>query len=264
MVNSLWTAATGMLSQQFHIDTISHNISNVNTTGYKRNRAEFQDLIYQTARVAGTPATEQTLVPVGLQIGHGVRSASSPKIFEEGIFEQTNLKTDLAVQGEGFFRITLPDGNYGYTRNGEFKLDRNRQLVTSEGYRLDPELNLPQNADVKTLKVREDGRVFVEVFGEDLPRDVGQVILFRFLNPAGLDAEGNNYFSETVASGESISFQPGTEGIGVLRQGFLERSNVNLITEFVNMIKAQRAYEFNSKAIQTSDTMLGVAVGLKR
>lgn len=264
MVNSLWTAASGMLSQQFNIDTISNNLSNVNTVGYKRNRAEFQDLIYQTARRSGTPATEQTIVPVGLQIGHGVRSASSPKIFTAGPIDQTEIKTDVAIQGEGFFRILLPEGRYGYTRNGQFKLDNRRQLVTSTGYRVDPDIYVPRNADLKKLKISEDGRVSVQVFGEDFPREIGQIILYRFLNPAGLEAQGNNYLTETVASGEAIAFQPASDGIGVLRQGFLEHSNVNLITEFVNMIKAQRAYEFNSKAIQTSDSMLGIAANIKR
>ncbi len=264
MVNSLWTAASGMLGQQFNIDTISNNLANVNTTGFKRNRSEFQDLIYQTHRNAGTPATEQTLVPVGLQVGHGVRSASSPKMFEQGNMEQTQVKTDLAIQGEGFFRIFLPEGRFGYTRNGEFKIDRNRQLVTSEGYRVDPNIFVPRDGDLKTLKVTDDGRVSIRRFGEINYEEIGQFILYRFLNPAGLEAQGNNYFTQTVASGDAVSFQPGSEGIGLLRQGFREGSNVNLITEFVNMIKAQRAYEFNSKAIQTSDSMLGIAANLKR
>lgn len=264
MVRSLWTAASGMMGQQFNIDTISNNLANVNTTGFKKNRAEFQDLIYQTVRHSGTPATEQTLVPVGLQSGNGVRAASSPKIFEQGAPRETNIKTDVAVQGEGFFRVLLPEGRYAYTRNGEFKIDRNRQLVTSDGYRVQPDLFIPRDGDLKTLKITTEGEVSIQIPGEEVPRNIGQMILFRFLNPAGMSAVGDNNFIETVASGEARPMQPGDPGAGLLRQGFVERSNVDLVTELVNMITAQRAYEFNSRAIQTSDSMLGTAVGLKR
>ncbi len=264
MVRSLWTAASGMMGQQFNIDTISNNLSNVNTTGFKKNRAEFQDLIYQTLRHAGTPATEQTLVPVGLQVGNGVRSAASTKVFTQGAPRETGIKTDLAVQGQGFFRVLLPEGRYAYTRNGEFKIDRDRQLVTQNGYRVQPELFVPADGDMKTLKITTDGRVSIQVANEEVPREIGQIVLFRFRNNAGLTAVGDNNFIETVASGEAFAAQPGEPGAGLLRQGFVERSNVDLISEFVNMITAQRAYEFNSKVIQTTDTMLGTAVALKR
>ncbi len=264
MVRSLWTAASGMMAQQFNIDTISNNLSNVNTTGFKKNRAEFQDLIYQTARRAGTPATEQTLVPTHLQVGNGARAASSPKIFSQGAPRETNIKTDIAIQGEGFFRVLMANGQYGYTRNGEFKIDSNRTLVTTDGYRVQPELSIPRFADMKTLKITTEGEVLVNIAGEKTPRNIGQMVLYRFINPAGLSAVGDNNFTETIASGGAFALQPGDDGVGVLRQGFIERSNVDLVSELVNMITAQRAYEFNSRAIQTTDSMLATAVGLKR
>lgn len=264
MIRSLWTAASGMVGQQFNIDTISNNLANVNTVGYKQNRAEFQDLIYQTMRRAGSPATEQTLAPVGLQVGHGVRVATSQKIFTDGAPKETNIKTDIAIQGEGFFRVLLPKGEYAYTRNGEFKIDVNRELVTGNGYRVDPNIILPRNADLQTLKIEDDGLVSIKIAGNEVPTEIGQMILYRFVNPAGMNAVGNNNFTETIASGNATPFQPNDHGVGILRQGFVERSNVELVTELVNMITAQRAYEFSSKAIQTSDSMLSTAVNLKR
>lgn len=264
MIRSLWTAASGMIGQQFNIDTISNNLANVNTTGYKKNRAEFQDLIYQTSRRAGTPATEQTLTPVALQVGHGVRVASSQKIFSEGAPKETNINTDLAIQGEGFFRVLMQDGRYAYTRNGEFKIDANRQLVAADGSRLQPNIFIPQNADLQSLTIEEDGLVSIKIGNNEVPTDIGQISLFRFINPAGMDAVGNNNFVETIASGIANPIQAGEEGVGVIRQGFIERSNVDLVTELVNMITAQRAYEFSSKAIQTSDSILNIAANLKR
>lgn len=264
MVRSLWTAASGMTGQQFNIDTIANNLSNVNTVGFKRNRAEFQDLIYQTTRRAGTPATEETLAPVGLQVGHGVRASTSQKIFSEGSPQETHIKTDLAIQGEGFFRVLMSDGRFGYTRNGQFKVDVNRELVTNNGYRVEPGIEIPRNADMNTLKIETNGVISIVVGNDLIPTEIGEIPLYRFTNPAGMNAVGENNFVETIASGTAIPFRPGDSGVGMLRQGFVERSNVDLVTELVNMITAQRAYEFNSKAIQTSDSMLGVAVGLKR
>ena len=264
MIRSLWTAASGMAGQQFNIDTISNNLANVNTVGYKKNRAEFQDLIYQNIRRAGTPATEQTLSPVGLQVGNGVRVASSQKIFSEGAPKETHVKTDMAIQGEGFFRVLMYDGRYGYTRNGEFKVDRNRNIVMGDGSRLDPNLTIPANSDLQTLKIDEGGRVSIKIEDDEFPTEIGQIILYRFVNPAGMDAVGNNKFTTTIASGAANPIQPGDSGAGLIRQGFVERSNVELVTELVNMITAQRAYEFSSKAIQTSDNMLTIAAGLKR
>ena len=264
MMRSLWTAASGMTGQQFHIDTISHNLSNVNTTGFKKNRAEFEDLLYQNRRIAGTPATELTVVPTGIQVGHGVRVASTQKMFSQGALQQTDLVTDLAIQGEGFFRTLLIDGSYGYTRDGSFKIDSSGQFVSSNGYRLMPEVTLPADFVQESLTITQDGRINVLIAGSDEPIEVGQIELFRFVNPAGLRSIGENLFKVTNGSGDPIGGRPAFDGMGKLAQKFLEQSNVSVVSEMVNMIVAQRAYELNSKAIQTSDTMLGIANNLKR
>jgi len=264
MMNSLWTAASGMNGQQFNIDTISNNLSNVNTTGFKENRPDFEDLLYQTKRVAGTPATELTVRPTGVQVGHGVRVAASQKVFTQGSLQQTGNVSDMAIEGEGFFRVMQYDGSYAYTRDGSFKIDREGQLVTSNGLRVMPEINLPENFIRKSLSVSEDGRVTVKVPGNDDPIEVGQVELFRFTNPAGLRAAGDNLFKQTNASGDAIGGRPSFNGMGAVQHKFLENSNVSVVQEMVDMIVAQRAYELNSKAIQTSDTMLSIANNLKR
>ena len=264
MMRSLWTAASGMVGQQFNIDTISHNLSNVNTTGFKKNRAEFEDLLYQNRRIAGTPATEMTVVPTGIQIGHGVRVASSQRVFTQGALQQTGVISDLAIQGEGFFRVLLIDGSYGYTRDGSFKIDNNGQIVTSNGYRVMPEVVLPEDFVQESFTVSQDGRITVGIAGSDDPIDVGQMELYRFVNPAGLQAIGENLYKVTNGSGDSIAARPGFDGMGKIIHKFLEQSNVSVVNEMVNMIVAQRAYELNSKAIQTSDTMLGIANSLKR
>ncbi|MBN1525155.1 MAG: flagellar basal-body rod protein FlgG [Spirochaetales bacterium] len=264
MMRSLWTGASGMIGQQFNIDTITNNLANVNTTGFKKNRADFEDLLYQTTRLAGTPATELTVVPTNTQVGHGVRAAASQKLFEQGSLQVTSNKTDLAIEGPGFFRILQYDGTYGYTRDGSFKVDSNGQVVTSNGYRLMPELIIPEDTKPETLAVSPDGRVTIQFIGNDDPVEIGQVELYRFVNPAGLNAIGENLFITTNASGEAIGGRPGFDGMGKIRQGMLEMSNVNVVQEMVNMIVAQRAYEFNSKSIQTSDSMLATATNLKR
>ncbi len=264
MMRSLWTAASGMVGQQFNIDTISNNLSNVNTTGFKKQRAEFEDLLYQTVLMAGTPATEITEVPTGIQVGHGVKVAATQKMFEQGSLQSTENKTDLAMEGEGFFKIQLYDGTMGYTRDGSFKIDSNRQVVTSNGYLMEPPLVLPENFQMDTLAISQTGKVTVKVVGEDDPVEVGQLEIYRFVNPAGLRSIGQNLFKTTPASGEEIAGQPGLDGMAKVHQGFLEMSNVKVVEEMVNMIVAQRAYEVNSKAIQTSDSMLGTAIGLKR
>ena len=265
MVRSLWTAAAGMTGQQFNIDTVANNLSNVNTTGFKRNRAEFEDLLYQTLKTAGTPATEVTLVPTGIQVGHGVKVASTQKVFTQGSPQATGVRTDLAIMGEGFFRVLLYDGTYGYTRDGSFKIDETAQIVTSQGYRLVPELILPESYLPESLTITQQGRVTVKTpeTGDEAIQ-IGQLELYRFINPPGLQAVGENAFKVTAASGEPIPGQPGREGMGIVLHQFLEMSNVSVAQEMVNMIVAQRAYEFNSKAIQTSDTMLGIAANLKR
>lgn len=264
MMRSLWTAAAGMNGQQFNIDTIANNLSNVNTTGFKRNRPDFEDLLYQTIRMAGTPATEDTLVPVGVQVGHGVRVAATQKIHTQGSLQNTENISDVAIEGEGFFRVLLYDGTFAYTRDGSFKIDSNGQLVNSNGYRLLPEVVLPEGFIRDTLTISQDGRITVKIPGLDDPIDVGQMELYRFVNPAGLQAVGDNLYKVSSASGDAIAGQPGFDGMGRTLHKFLEMSNVQVVQEMVNMIVAQRAYEMNSKAIQTSDTMLGIANSLKR
>ncbi len=264
MMRSLWTAASGMVSQQFNIDTISNNLSNVNTTGFKKQRAEFEDLIYQTLLMAGTPATEITEVPTGIQVGHGSKTAATQKMFSQGSLQATGNKLDLALEGEGFFKVQLYDGSVAYTRDGTFKIDSNRQVVNSNGYLFEPPIVLPDNFIMDSLAISQDGRVTVKIVGEDDPIEVGQVEIYRFVNPAGLSSIGGNLYKTTPASGEEIPGQPGLDGMAKTHQGFLEMSNVKVVEEMVNMIVAQRAYEINSKAIQTSDSMLATAIALKR
>lgn len=264
MMLSLWTGASGMIGQQFNIDTIANNLANVNTTGFKKNRADFEDLIYQTQRMAGTPATPLTTYPTGIQVGHGVRVSATQKEFTQGPLRQTGSVSDMAIEGEGFFRVLLLDGTYGYTRDGSFHIDSNGQLVTANGYRLMPELILPQNFIHNSLSISQDGRVTVKVPGNNNAIQVGQVELYRFVNPAGLNAVGQNIFKTTSASGSAVAGRPGFDGMGKVEQKFLEMSNVSVVKEMVDMIVAQRAYEMNSKTIQTTDTMLGIADNLKR
>ena len=264
MVRSLWTAATGMNGQQLQIDTISNNLSNVNTTGFKKKRVEFEDLVYQNLKLAGTPATEDTVTPVGVQMGNGVRLGATQRMFQQGSLQNTENSTDIAITGEGFFRVQQYDGTYAYTRDGSFKVDSSGQLVTNDGLRVMPEIIMPENFIIDTLTVTKTGRVSVKVSGNDDPIDIGQIELYRFPNQVGLQAEGDNLFIVTNASGEAIPGRPGFDGFGAVRHKFLEMSNVSVVNELVQMIVAQRAYEFNSKAIQTSDSMLATAVGLKR
>jgi flagellar basal-body rod protein FlgG len=264
MVRSLWTAATGMNGQQSNIDAISNNLSNVNTTGFKQQRVEFEDLIYQNEKLAGTPATEDTVTPVGIQQGHGVKVGATQRIMSQGSLQNTGVCTDVAIVGDGFFRIQKYDGSYAYTRDGSFKVDSTGQLVTSNGTRVMPEIILPQGYDVQTLTVSQDGRVGVKVNGGTEPVQVGQIELYRFPNEVGLKADGDNLYQVTNASGDPIANRPGFDGMGKLEHKFLEMSNVSVVNEMVQMIVAQRAYEFNSKAIQTTDSMLNTAVNLKR
>jgi flagellar basal-body rod protein FlgG len=253
-----------MTGQQFNIDTISHNLSNVNTTGYKKMRADFEDLLYQTLRVAGTPATRDTTVPTGIQVGHGVKVAATQKMYTQGSLQNTGNVLDLAIQGEGFFRVQLYDGSFAYTRDGTFKIDSNGQIVTSNGYKLSPEIIMPAGFQYSDISVSPDGLVTVKRAGEDTPIEVGQILVYRFVNPAGLTNIGENLAKTTAGSGPPIEGRPGFTGMGTLQQGFLEMSNVQVVEEMVNMIVAQRAYELNSRAITTTDSMLSTAVGLKR
>ncbi len=264
MVRSLWTAATGMNGQQMNIDTISNNLSNVNTTGFKQHRAEFEDLLYQNIKVAGTPATEDTVTPVGVQMGTGVKVGATQRIMTQGSLQATGVDTDVAIVGDGFFRVQKYDGSWAYTRDGSFKVDSTGQLVTANGLRVVPEIILPEGFQIETLSISDLGRVTVKVDGNLDPIDVGQLELYRFPNAVGLENSGDNLYKVTNASGEPIASRPGVDGMGVTKHKFLEMSNVSVVNEMVQMIVAQRAYEFNSKAIQTSDTMLQTAVGLKR
>ncbi|GHT70682.1 flagellar basal body rod protein FlgG [Spirochaetia bacterium] len=266
MVRSLWTGASGMIGQQANIDTISNNLANVNTTGYKMQRADFEDLLYQTVKTAGTPATEDTVVPVGIQMGHGVKLADTQRIFSQGAPQSTDVPTDAAIVGEGFFRIQTYDGSYAYTRNGSFKVDETGRMVTSQGYWLLPDIVMPEGFLPETITIAKDGRVSVKVpaINANDPVDVGQIDLYRFPNPVGLTAVGENLFKVSGASGEAIAGFPGYEGMGQLEHKFLEMSNVSVVKAMVDLIVAQRAYEFNSKTIQTSDNMLGTATALKR
>lgn len=263
-MRALWTAASGMIGEQFHIDTIANNLANVNTTGYKKSRAEFEDLLYQTSRLAGTPSSEVSQYPTGIQVGLGVRPGATQKFFTQGNLQNTGNKLDTAIEGDGFIGVSMPDGTTSYTRDGSLKLDSNMDIVTSQGYRLNPPIRLPENFDPGTLTISKDGLVTVKIEGSDEDTEVGRISMYRFINPAGLTSAGENLFKESPASGPAGEGVAGTGGFGKLHQGFLEMANVNAVQEMVDMIVAQRAYEFNSKSIQTSDSMLGTANSLKR
>ena len=265
MLRSLWTSATGMIGQQKQMDTIANNLSNVNTFGFKKNRVDFQDLVYQHQVLAGTPATPVSEIPTGVNVGSGVRVGATQKLFEMGSLQHTGNEFDMAIDSEiGFFKILLPNGQFAYTRDGAFKIDSNQQVVTSNGYLLEPEIKLPPGALKNTFSVSKDGLVTVKVGDNIRPVQIGQIELYRFVNPAGLQAVGENLYQETVASGPEIPGVPGQEGMGGILHKFLEMSNVKIVEEMVNMIVAQRAYESNSKSIQTSDSMLGTAIAMKR
>lgn len=264
MMRSLWTGATGMNSQQFNIDTIAHNLANVNTTGFKKVRADFEDLLYQTMRTAGTPATDETVVPTGIQVGLGVRTAATQKIFHQGSLQNTGNQLDLALEGRGFLRLVMEDGSLSYTRDGSLKIDSEGQIVNSNGLLLDPPITIPDSVRLDSITIDKMGRVT----GEDIDTleqvDIGQILTYRFINPAGLLSLGDNLYRTSEASGQAIEGTPSLEGQPKVIQGFLEMSNVKVVDEMVNMITAQRAYEMNSKSIQTSDSMLQTAVTLKR
>jgi flagellar basal-body rod protein FlgG len=266
MVRSLWTGAAGMIGQQANIDTISNNLANVNTSGFKKMRADFEDLLYQTVKVAGTPATEETVVPVGIQMGHGVKLAATQRMFSQGALQNTDNVYDMAISGEGFFRIQMYDGSWAYTRDGAFKIDENGRLVTSNGYWVLPDIVMPEGFLPEKINITKEGRVSVIVpqIDENEPVEVGQLELYRFPNPVGLTAVGENLFKVSNASGQPIAGRPGYEGMGQIVHRFLEMSNVSVVREMVDLIVAQRAYEFNSRTIQTSDNMLGTATTLKR
>lgn len=253
-MRSLWVAKTGMEGQQSQLDAISNNLANVSTNGYKRSHIVFEDLMYQNLRQPGANNNEQTILPTGLQAGLGTRAVASSRVFSQGNLSETKNGLDLAIQGNGFFEVQMPDGTLGYTRDGSFKVDAQGQMVTNNGYPLAAAITIPANAQSVTMG--RDGTVSVMVQGEPVPQVVGQVPLTSFINAAGLEPKGQNIFTETAASGAPIAGVPGTNGVGTLQQGFVETSNVNVVEELVAMIQTQRAYELNSKAIQTSDQML--------
>jgi len=254
MMRSLWIAKTGMEAQQTQLDNISHNLANVATNGYKRSHAVFEDLIYQNMRQAGANTTDQTTLPTGLQVGLGVRPVATARIYTQGNLQQTSNNLDLAIKGDGFFQIQMPDGTTAYTRDGSFQLNANGQMVTNNGYTLLPGITIPQNA--QTLTIGQDGTVSVTLPGQAAAQTVGQLQMANFVNPAGLDPKGQNLYTETAASGTPNTGAPGNNGMGSVQQGFVETSNVNVVEELVQMIQTQRAYELNSKAVQTSDQML--------
>ncbi len=262
MIRSLFTASTGMIAQQMNIDTIAHNLANVNTTGFKKSRVNFQDLLYETIKPAGTQTANGTTIPEGIQIGHGVRPSSIAKLHTQGGSIQTGNPYDLAIEGEGVFQITLPDGTTGYTRDGAFKVNAEGQVLTADGYLLADNIVIPDDAEV--VNIGPDGTVSVIQPG-NVTTQVGNIELVRFPNPAGLDARlGRNLLMENDASGPPTPATPGLEGLGTLTQGFLENSNVQVVEEILQMIIAQRAYEANSKVIQTADEMLQTANNVRR
>ncbi len=257
MMRALWSAASGMVAQQLNVDTIANNLANVNTAGFKRFRVDFQDLLYQTIRVPGAPAAEGVMIPTGLQVGLGVRPAATTRIFSQGTFQHTGNPLDLVIEGEGFFQVLLPDGSKAYTRAGSFKLDSDGNIVTADGYPLEPPISIP--ADAIDISVGADGSVAVTLAGQSEPQTIGKIELARFPNPAGLSSIGHNLFAETAASGQPTTGTPGMNGLGTIGQGVLELSNVVVVEEMVNMIIAQRAYEANAQAIKISDEMLHMA-----
>jgi flagellar basal-body rod protein FlgG len=262
MIRALYSAATGMEAQQLNIDVIANNLANVSTSGFKKSRADFQDLLYQTLKEPGVSATGTTQVPTGIQVGLGVRPAAVERIHLQGDFNQTTNPLDVAIEGDGLFQVTLPDGNTAYTRAGAFKLDSTGSVVTSEGDAITPQITIPQGAE--SINIGNDGTVSVTLAGQSAPTQVGQIQTVRFANPAGLRAEGRNLFKETDTSGTPQLGTPGQDGLGQLSQGFLESSNVSVVEELVAMITGQRAYEINSRAITAADEMLRTAAGIGR
>ncbi len=261
-MRSLDIGATGMLAQQMNVDVISNNIANMNTAGFKRQRVDFKDLIYQNINRPGTQSSDiGTIVPSGLQLGLGVRIGSVYRIHEQGPLQITDNPLDLAVTGNGFFQITLPNGDIAYTRSGTFQVDANGNVVTSQGYLLEPAITVPQ--DTVSIEINETGQVFAKIDGQVALQNLGQIQLANFVNPTGLDAQGDNLYKETEASGAPTTGNPGDPSFGSVRQGALENSNVNIVEEVTQMISAQRAYEMNSNVISTSDEMLQTVTQLR-
>ena len=254
MIRSLWISKTGLDAQQTQMDVISHNLANVSTSGFKKSRAVFEDLLYQNIRQPGAQSSQQTQLPSGLQLGTGVKPVATERIFTQGNLQQTDNSKDVAIQGNGFFQILMPDGSTAYTRDGSFQMDSQGQLVTSSGFPVQPAITIPANA--QTLSIGRDGVVSITTADSTASTQIGQIQLATFINPTGLQSKGENLYVETTASGNPNTNTPGANGAGLLQQNYLETSNVNVVEELVSMIQTQRAYEINSKAITTSDQML--------
>ena len=254
MINSLWISKTGMEAQQMQLDVISNNLANVSTNGFKKSHAVFEDLMYQNLRQVGSNTSEQSTLPTGLQVGLGVRTVATSRNFAQGNLQQTSNNLDVAVQGNGFFQLTMPDGTIGYTRDGAFQIDSQGRMVNSSGLPLASGITVPANAT--NVAVAADGKVTATIPGSVALQTIGTITLASFINPAGLEPKGQNVYAESAASGQPTVGAANANGLGSLMQGFVETSNVNVVQELVTMIQTQRAYEMNSKAIQTSDQML--------
>jgi flagellar basal-body rod protein FlgG len=262
MIRALWTAGSGMTVQQANLDVISNNIANVNTAGFKRSRADFQDLMYQTLRLQGARNEGGNQVPTGIQIGHGAMLAAVQKVFVQGDYQNTGNELDVAIEGNGFIQITLPSGDRAYSRGGSLKRDSEGKVVTSDGYSVEPSITIPQNT--VDVSIQADGTVSAQVAGQSAPQQIGRIELATFQNPSGLKAMGKNLYTETDASGSPIIGNPGENGLGTLLQGYVEMSNVNIMQEMINLIIGQRAYEVNTKAIQAADEMLQMTTSIRR
>jgi len=254
MINSLWISKTGMEAQQTQLDVISNNLANVSTNGFKKGHAVFEDLMYQNLRQVGSNTSEQSTLPTGLQIGLGVRTVATSRTFSQGSLQQSGNNLDVAIQGNGFFQVTMPDGTTGYTRDGSFQLDSQGRMVNSTGLLVQGGITVPANAT--NVSIANTGVVSATIPGTTAPQNIGTITMASFINPAGLEPKGQNIYQETAASGQPNAGTPGSNGLGTVMQGFVETSNVNVVQELVSMIQTQRAYEMNSKAIQTSDQML--------
>ena len=262
MLTALSTAATGMQAQQTNIDVIAHNLANVNTNGFKRSRADFQDLLYQTLQAPGAASSDQTEVPTGIQVGMGSRTAAVQRLFVQGDMQLTENSLDIAIDGDGFLQVQRPNGDIVYTRAGALKLDSQGRVVNSDGFPIEPQIVIPN--DVMNITIGTDGTVSVLQPGNVNAQAIGQIRLVTFPNPSGLNGLGRSLFQTTTASGDPIEGAPGQNGLGTITQGFLEISNVSVVEEMVNLISAQRAYEINSKAIQAADEMLQDAANIRR
>jgi flagellar basal-body rod protein FlgG len=262
MIRALYSAATGLEAQQINIDVIANNLANVNTAGFKQSRTEFQDLLYQNLRDSGAASSTSTDFPVGLQVGLGSRPVATTRLFTQGDFRQTGNPLDLVIEGQGFFQVRLPNGETAYTRAGSFHLNREGAIVTADGNLVDPQVTIPP--DALTITVGSDGTVSITQPSQPQAQQIGTVQLALFQNPAGLNSMGKNLYLPTSSSGEPITGTPGENGIGTVNQGFLEQSNVSVVDEMVNMIVAQRAYDVNSKVVQTADEMLQTMNALVR